>query len=197
MRNGQIPTPQAGTPSLYQGTTGVGLSSPIGLLHGKMKPAEKDEVMHAFKTGETMMLVSTTVIEVGIDIPEATVMIIMNAERFGLSQLHQLRGRVGRADIQSYCFLETRNKSGETYQRLKHMETTSDGFALAELDLQLRGAGEFLGTRQSGDTDIPLDVLTDPKLLARVAEAAEDLMKHHTQIASALLVQGGEAPMMA
>lgn len=161
--------------------------SPIGLLHGKLKNDEKDEVMSAFKDGKIDMLVSTTVIEVGIDIPEATVMIIMNAERFGLSQLHQLRGRVGRNEIQSYCFLETKNKSGDTYQRLKHMETINDGFKLAELDLQLRGAGEFLGTRQSGDTDLPIEILTDTSFIARVQQMSEDLMKNHPQVASGLL----------
>lgn len=154
--------------------------------------------MKQFKEGGIDMLVSTTVIEVGIDIPEATVMIIMNAERFGLSQLHQLRGRVGRSDLQSYCFLETKNKSGETYQRLRHMETTSDGFKLAELDLQLRGAGEFLGTRQSGETDIPVEVLTDMQFIEQVQHAAEELMKHHPQVASGLLSnEEGGVPVLA
>lgn len=169
---------------------------PVGLLHGKLKNDEKDAVMSAFKDGKIDMLVSTTVIEVGIDIPEATVMIIMNAERFGLSQLHQLRGRVGRNELQSYCFLETKNKSGETYQRLQHMETTNDGFKLAELDLQLRGAGEFLWTRQSGDTDLPIEILTDTSFIARVQEMSEDLMKNHPQVASGLL-EGEGGPVLA
>jgi len=163
------------------------LSWRIGLLHGKLKADEKDQVMTDFKEGNLDMLVSTTVIEVGIDIPEATVMIIMNAERFGLSQLHQLRGRVGRSDMQSYCFLETKNKSGDTYQRLQHMETTNDGFKLAELDLQLRGAGEFLWTRQSGDTDLPIEILTDTVFIERVQLMAHDLMKNYPQVASSLL----------
>lgn len=151
--------------------------SNIGLLHGKLKPHEKDQVMQDFKTGKTNILVSTTVIEVGIDIPDATVMIIYNSERFGLSQLHQLRGRVGRSDLQSYCFLETPKKSGDSYKRLRHLETTSDGFKLAEIDLQYRGPGEFLGVRQSGETDIPLEILTDNRLLEDVHEAAHMLLE--------------------
>jgi len=151
----------------------------IWLLHGKMKPSEKDQVMQDFKTGKYVMLVSTTVIEVGIDIPEATVMIIYNSERFGLSQLHQLRWRVGRSDIQSYCFLETPKKSGDTYQRLKHLETVHDGFELSEIDLRYRGPGEFLWVRQSGETDIPLDILMDKSLLTQAQEAALWLQKNH------------------
>ena len=124
-------------------------------------------------------MVATTVIEVGVDIPEATIMIIRNAERFGLSQLHQLRGRIGRSDIQSYCFLQTAKKSGETYKRLKALEESNDGFKLAEIDLHHRGAGEILGTRQSGITDIPLEVLTNMKFLETVKEAAQDLLSHY------------------
>lgn len=169
---------------------------PVGLLHGKLKNDEKDAVMSAFKDGKIDMLVSTTVIEVGIDIPEATVMIIMNAERFGLSQLHQLRGRVGRNELQSYCFLETKNKSGETYQRLRHMEETNDGFKLAELDLQLRGAWEFLWTRQSGDTDLPIEILTDATFIARVQKMAEELSRDYPQVASWLL-EGEWGPVLA
>lgn len=116
----------------------------IAVLHGQMKSKEKDEIMLDFKAGKYDILVSTTVIEVGIDIPEATVMVIKNAERFGLSQLHQLRGRVGRSDIQSYCFLETKNKYSDSAIKLKHLEESSDGFKLAEIDLQMRGSGEFL-----------------------------------------------------
>ena len=150
--------------------------SNIWLLHGKLKPSEKDQVMLDFKEWRTHILVSTTVIEVGIDIPDATVMIIYNSERFWLSQLHQLRGRVGRSDIQSYCFLETPKKSWDTYQRLKNLEETTDGFKIAELDLQYRGPGEFLGVRQSGETDIPLEILTDTKLIETVQTAAHDLL---------------------
>lgn len=109
-----------------------------------MKASDKDQIMKNFKDGKITMLISTTVIEVGIDIPEATVMVIMNAERFGISQLHQLRGRVGRSNLQSYCFLETKKKNGEAYQRLRHLEQSNDGFKLAEIDMQVRGTGEIM-----------------------------------------------------
>ncbi len=122
----------------------------FALLHGRMKDKEKAEVMTAFKNKEYDCLVSTTVIEVGIDVPDATVMVIMNAERFGLSQLHQLRGRVGRGSEQSYCFLLVGSNSDTAVERLNILKTTTDGFALAEKDLELRGSGDFFGTRQSG-----------------------------------------------
>ncbi|MDE7330218.1 MAG: DNA helicase RecG, partial [Clostridia bacterium] len=122
----------------------------VGLLHGKMKDAEKNRVMSAFKEKYYDCLVSTTVIEVGVDVPDATVMIIYNAERFGLSQLHQLRGRVGRGDKKSYCFLLMGNDSEEARERLSVIKNCSDGFKIAEEDLRIRGGGEFLGTRQSG-----------------------------------------------
>ncbi len=115
-----------------------------------MKDKEKAEVMTAFKNKEFDCLVSTTVIEVGIDVPDATVIVIMNAERFGLSQLHQLRGRVGRGSEQSYCFLLVGSNSDTATERLNILKTTTDGFALAEKDLELRGSGDFFGTRQSG-----------------------------------------------
>ena len=122
----------------------------FGLLHGRMKDREKTAVMAAFKRGEYDCLVSTTVIEVGVDVPNATIMVIMNAERFGLSQLHQLRGRVGRGSEKSWCFLMIGSDSDTARERLKVFKETSDGFALAEKDLELRGSGDFLGTRQSG-----------------------------------------------
>lgn len=122
----------------------------IALMHGKMKDKEKCEIMSAFKEKKFDCLVSTTVIEVGVDVPDATVMIIYNAERFGLSQLHQLRGRVGRGDKQSYCFLLAGNDSEETRARLNVIKTCTDGFKIAEEDLRIRGGGEFMGTRQSG-----------------------------------------------
>ncbi|HRX63731.1 MAG TPA: ATP-dependent DNA helicase RecG [Candidatus Absconditabacterales bacterium] len=155
------------------------LKDRIGLLHGKMKSSEKDQVMKDFQGDKYDILVSTTVIEVGVDVPEATVMVIKNAERFGLSQLHQLRGRIGRNELQSYCFLETKKKSGDTYKRLKAMEDTNDGFKLAELDLQNRGAGEILGTMQSGEADIPLEVLSDIRFIEKVREGAEWLLKKY------------------
>ena len=122
----------------------------IGLLHGKLKKDEKASVMQAFKNKEIMLLVSTTVIEVGVDVPDASVMVIYNAERFGLSALHQLRGRVGRSDVKSYCFLMTSAKSGEAIERLSVIKNNSDGFKISEYDYKLRGSGDFLGDRQSG-----------------------------------------------
>lgn len=138
----------------------------IGLLHGKLKNDEKEEVMQKFKNKEYDILVSTTVVEVGVDVPNATVIVIENAERFGLSQLHQLRGRVGRNDLQSYCILSSNTKSQETRARLEIMTQTNDGFVIAEKDLQIRGPGEFLGTRQSGLPDMIIaDLVADSKIL--------------------------------
>lgn len=151
----------------------------IGLLHGKLKPAEKQEVMQKFKKGEYMILVSTTVIEVWIDVPEATIMIIKNADRFGLAQLHQLRGRVGRSDVQSYCFLETKYKSWDAYKRLRAMEQYTDGFKLSELDLQYRGAWEFLWTRQSGITDIPYEMMANTTFLEKIQETALAILEKY------------------
>ncbi len=155
------------------------LSDKIWLLHGKMKPDQKAEVMAKFKKGDYMILVSTTVIEVGIDVPEATIMIIKNADRFGLAQSHQLRGRVGRSDIQSYCFLETKHKTGESYTRLRALEQYTDGFKLAELDLKYRGAGEFLGTRQSWVTDIPYEMMADTAFLESIQRTARGLLEKY------------------
>ncbi len=138
----------------------------VGLLHGKMKNSEKDEVMTKFKNKEYDILVSTTVVEVGVDVPNATVIVIENAERFGLPQLHQLRGRVGRCNLQSYCIISTSSKSQETRNRLSIMTETNDGFVIAEKDLQLRGPGEFLGVRQSGLPDLIIsDIVKDSKIL--------------------------------
>ncbi len=122
----------------------------VGLLHGKMKDKEKNDIMQDFKDGKVKLLVSTTVIEVGVDVPNASVMVIYNAERFGLSQLHQLRGRVGRSDIKSYCFLTTSVSQGESLERLKILKDNSDGFKISEYDYKLRGSGDFMGSRQSG-----------------------------------------------
>ena len=158
------------------------LKGKIGLLHGKMSSKEKDEVMQNFKSGKLCLLVSTTVIEVGVDIPEATIMVIKNAERFGLSQLHQLRGRIGRSDIQSYCFLETKSKTGDIGKRLGAMEETNDGFKLAELDLQNRGAGQILGTMQSGESDIPLEILSDLKFLEKIQDWAKRLLEKYPKL---------------
>lgn len=122
----------------------------VGLLHGKMKDKEKNAVMEDFKNNKINLLVSTTVIEVGVDVPNASVMVIYNAERFGLSQLHQLRGRVGRSDIKSYCFLATASNSDKALERLKIIKDNSDGFKISEFDYKLRGSGDFMGSRQSG-----------------------------------------------
>lgn len=154
----------------------------IWLLHGRIKSKEKQQIMQDFKEEKYDILVSTTVIEVGIDIPNATIMIIKNAERFWLSQLHQLRGRIGRSNLQSYCFLETAKKSWDSYERLQNMEQTSDGFKLAELDLQNRWAWEILGTMQSWETDIPREILTDLKFLEKVKEGAERLLKTYPNL---------------
>ena len=152
----------------------------IGLLHGKLKNDEKDEVMKDFKDGKYDILVSTTVVEVGVDVPNATVMVIENAERFGLSQLHQLRGRVGRNSLQSYCVLITASRSQETKERLKIMTETNDGFVIAEKDLQLRGPGEFLGTRQSGLPDLIIsDIVRDAKILELARNEAIDFVKEY------------------
>lgn len=152
----------------------------IGLLHGKLKNDEKEQVMSDFKNKKYDILVSTTVVEVGVDVPNATVMLIENAERFGLSQLHQLRGRVGRNSLQSYCILQTASKSQETRERLKIMTETNDGFVIAEKDLQLRGPGEFLGTRQSGLPDLIIsDIVRDAKILEIARNEAIDFVKSH------------------
>ncbi|MDB5187201.1 MAG: recG [Candidatus Saccharibacteria bacterium] len=144
----------------------------IGLLHGKMKSDEKDEVMSRFSRGDVDILVSTTVVEVGVDVPNATVMIIENADRFGLSQLHQLRGRVGRSSHQSYCYLVMSDSSKPT-QRLKEIEKSNDGFYLAEVDLKLRGPGEIYGRSQHGALNLQIATLSDTKLIARAQKQAK------------------------
>ena len=152
----------------------------IGLLHGKLKNIEKEDVMQKFKNKEYDILVSTTVVEVGVDVPNATVMVIENAERFGLSQLHQLRGRVGRSSLQSYCILSSNTKSQETRARLDIMTQTNDGFVIAEKDLQLRGPGEFLGTRQSGLPDMIIaDIVNDAKILEQARAEAINFVKNY------------------
>lgn len=154
----------------------------VGLIHGKMKSQEKDAAMEAFKKNEIQVLVSTTVIEVGVDVPNATVMVIEHAERFGLSQLHQLRGRVGRGSESSYCFLVAGYaQSQESQFRLKVMEDTTDGFVIAEEDLKLRGPGEFLGTRQSGMPDFRLaQIVRDGHLLSAAKKRAEEILAEDT-----------------
>ena len=146
----------------------------VGLLHGRMKSAEKDAVMAAFAAGETQILVATTVIEVGVDVPNATLIVIENAEQFGLSQLHQLRGRVGRGGAKSYCVLFSANRNPETQDRLKALCATNDGFRIAEEDLKLRGPGDFFGSRQHGLPAFKAASLTcDLQTLTEAREAAE------------------------
>jgi ATP-dependent DNA helicase RecG len=155
----------------------------FGLMHGKLKPQEKDEVMEKFRSKEFNVLVSTTVIEVGVDVPNATIMIIENADRFGLAQLHQLRGRVGRGQDQSYCFLVADMKSETTRQRLDIMQQTNDGFVIAEKDLEIRGPGEFLGYKQSGLPDLLLaDLVQDAKILEDARNTAIAIIKEDPEL---------------
>lgn len=149
-----------------------------GLLHGKMPAAEKDSVMAAFKAHELDLLVATTVVEVGVDVPNATIIVIENADRFGLSQLHQLRGRVGRGQYQSYCVLIAGTVTDESRQRLEIMTKTSDGFEISEYDLKMRGAGDFFGNRQHGLPDLKIaDAAADRELLADCQKAAKTLIE--------------------
>src|SRR6201987_5420832 len=158
---------------------------PVALLHGRLDADEKDQVMRRFQNGEIKILVSTTVIEVGVDVPNATVMVIEHAERFGLAQLHQLRGRIGRGAAKSYCILITGGKvSEEAERRLDAMVRTNDGFQIAELDLELRGPGEFFGTRQAGLPSFRVaNLIRDRELLeAAKREAAAVLSGPNAEI---------------
>lgn len=157
----------------------LGDSIVVEFLHGKMKQAQKDHVMEQFGKNEIQVLVSTTVIEVGIDVPNSTVMLIENAERFGLAQLHQLRGRVGRGRHQSYCIFMTASKAKETKERLEILNKSNDGFKIASEDLRLRGPGDLFGIRQSGLMDFRLgDVYQDASILQMANEAADEFLKH-------------------
>jgi ATP-dependent DNA helicase RecG len=150
----------------------------VGLIHGRMKKDEKDVVMDAYGRNEIHILISTTVIEVGIDIPNATVMLIEHADRFGLTQLHQLRGRVGRGSEKSYCILVRRNFTDNSKKRLQIMESTNDGFVISDEDLKIRGPGEFFGIRQSGFLKYKIaDMVTDGPILRKARKAAFELVK--------------------
>lgn len=149
----------------------------LGLLHGKMKPKEKDDIMRRFKDGEIQLLISTVVIEVGVDVPNAAIMVIENAERFGLSQLHQLRGRIGRGSIKSTCILVSEAQNEEAKSRFDIMCQTSDGFKIANADLELRGPGDFFGKRQSGLPQLNLaDILTDTEVLLKAQRQAQKVI---------------------
>ncbi|MDF5721355.1 MAG: ATP-dependent DNA helicase RecG [Rhizonema sp. PD37] len=150
----------------------------VGLLHGRMSSAEKDEAISKFRDRQTQILVSTTVVEVGVDVPNATVMLVENAERFGLSQLHQLRGRVGRGAAQSYCLLMSSSRSPDAQQRLKVLEQSQDGFFISEMDMRFRGPGQVLGTRQSGVPDFTLaSLVDDEEVLILARQAAEKVIE--------------------
>jgi len=149
----------------------------LDLLHGRLKNKQKQNVISKFQKGTTNILVSTPVIEVGIDIPNATIMVIEDAERFGLAQLHQLRGRVGRGDKPSYCLLFSEHKKPDIIKRLKHLESVNSGFKLAEIDLKLRGPGDLYGLKQHGFLDLKLASFTNTQLLKITQVAAKKILK--------------------
>lgn len=161
----------------------------IGLLHGRMKSQDKDQVMQEFSNGNTNVLVATTVIEVGVDVPNASLMVIENPERLGLAQLHQLRGRVGRGNAQSYCVLLYKTPLSErSVERLKFLRDSNDGFAIAEFDLQMRGPGEFLGTKQSGVAQMRIaDLVRDRELLPRVSAVGEVISQDYPELIPKLI----------
>lgn len=155
----------------------------IGCLHGKMKPAEKNQVMEAFKNHEMDVLVSTTVVEVGVNVPNATLMLIENADRFGLAQLHQLRGRVGRGDAQSYCIMMNSSESELSKKRLDILNKSNDGFFIASEDLKLRGPGDFFGIRQSGDMTFALaDIYTDANVLSDASKEVKKILEEDSKL---------------
>ena len=156
----------------------------VGLLHGKLKATEKSEMMANFKNGEIDVLVSTSVVEVGVDIPNATIMMIEGSERFGLAQLYQFRGRVGRGEHQSFCFLFSESSSEATLKRLKSLIDAKSGFELAEKDLEIRGPGEFLGQSQTGLPDLAMKSIQDPELVKSAREAAEKTLKNDPELTS-------------
>ncbi len=155
----------------------------VGLIHGKLRPDEKEEVMRRFREGLTRALVATTVIEVGVDVANATVMILHHAERFGLAQLHQLRGRIGRGAHKGYCVLLTDGKNPEALEKLKVLEQSADGFEIAEADLRLRGPGDVLGTLQSGLSELRFaDFLADTALLREARDLADRVLAEDPQL---------------
>ncbi len=149
----------------------------VEFLHGRMKPAEKDEIMERFAKGKTQILVSTTVVEVGVDVPNATLIIIENAESYGLAQLHQLRGRVGRGDAASFCYLITSGDK-QPSRRLRELKKSNDGFHLAEVDLELRGPGEIYGALQHGALDLRIASLSDTRLIHRASRDVDKFLQN-------------------
>jgi ATP-dependent DNA helicase RecG len=156
----------------------------VGLLHGRMKAAEKDRVLTAFRNGEIQVLVATSVVEVGIDVPNATVMVIRDAHRFGLAQLHQFRGRVGRSGEQAFCVLLSAAQSDDARERLEALTATENGFELAEEDLRLRGPGEFWGTRQSGLPELRVATLGDLPTVELARRAAREILAQDPDLSS-------------
>ena len=157
----------------------------VGLLHGRVSPAEKERTMELFRSGALQVLVATTVIEVGVDVPNATVMVVLDADRFGIAQLHQLRGRVGRGADQSYCFLVGQGLTPDGEARLEAMVRTTDGFELAEVDLDLRGEGTLFGERQKGRNDLKLASLRrDKEWVVKARRAAVDLVTADPELAA-------------
>lgn len=168
---------------MLQKRLGTGIK--VGMLHGRMKPAEKNTIMESFLSGDIQVLVSTTVVEVGVNVPNATVMMVENAERFGLAQLHQLRGRVGRGEHQSYCIFLNGNGGHEKNKRLEVLVQSNDGFFIAAEDLKLRGPGDLFGIRQSGDFEFTIgDVFTDSGLLKKAADAVDRIEREDPQMRS-------------
>ncbi|MBU6415521.1 hypothetical protein KGQ34_04775, partial [Patescibacteria group bacterium] len=161
----------------------------IAMLHGKLAPKEKEAVMKHFKDGKTNILVSTSVVEVGVDAPNATVMMIEGGERFGLAQLHQFRGRVGRGEHQSYCFIFTQSHTEKIKTRLKALETAKNGFELAEYDLQFRGAGELSGSRQWGISDVGMEALKNIKMVEAARVEARDIAQKDPHLKKYPLLQ--------
>lgn len=162
----------------------------LGLLHGRMKGVEKEQVLEDFRKGVVNILVSTSVVEVGVDVPNATIMVVEGAERFGLAQLHQLRGRVGRGAKPSICLLYTSNSTSSEAHRLKHLETTFDGLKLAELDLKIRGSGEIFGTRQSGRFELKIASFSDLTLIEKTREAAKKILQDNSTLDKYPLLKG-------
>ena len=166
---------------VYEGMKKTLKKRRIGLLHGQMSSEEKEAIMNQFVQKELDVLVSTTVIEVGIDVPDATMIVIYDAHRFGLSTLHQLRGRVARGDKQGYCWLLSDSKDPQAIERLKKLETITDGFAITEYDLRLRGPGDFLGVRQSGLPNFVLgDLEKDKAMMDECVKNAEEILQMKT-----------------